>query len=309
MADNDKEGTGSAPEISTPDINFSAAGTPLFIIGAVVVVLLFMSLKTVPEGNTGVVLEEGKAVGQVGPGWHFVIPVYQDIVTMSHRTETYTMSSSQTSQRIEQSVRAEDALSVKTNEGLNAQMDISVRYRMNKSQAQQVYERLGDTPQVVTKLIRPTVREETRTAASTYSINDIYSQNRSDFRASVQEDIKDDFENFGFEVQKVQVRNIQLPQQVEEAIEAKEAVQQEIGKKQNEIERERLEKQRKIIEAEGEAEQNRILDRSLTQNVLTDRYIKALRSGDVKVAYIPLGENGAPTFVENLNSPANQTAQ
>lgn len=56
-----------------------------------------------------------------------------------------------------------------------------------------------------------------------------------------------------------------------------------------------------FIKAEGEAEQNEILDRSLTQKVLVNRYINALESGDVRVAYIPLGESGTPSFVENLN--------
>jgi regulator of protease activity HflC (stomatin/prohibitin superfamily) len=186
-------------------------------------------------------------------------------------------------------------------------MDISVRYRMKKDEALNVYERLGSTQAIVRKLIRPTVREEVRTAASNYDINAIYAENRSDFRNSVETDIKDDFEEFGFEVEKVQVRNIRLPDQVEEAIESKEAVQQEIGQKQNEIEREQLEKERKIIEAEGEARQNEILDRSLTDKVLVDRYIKALRSGDVRVAYIPIGESGTPTFVEELGSGGNLT--
>jgi hypothetical protein len=38
-----------------------------------------------------------------------------------------------------------------------------------------------------------------------------------------------------------------------------------------------------------------------------DRYIKALRSGDVRVAYIPIGESGTPTFVEELGSSQNLT--
>lgn len=294
-------------EIDAPSLSKLGGTTALVAGGVAIVLLLTVSLRVVPEGNAGIVLEGGEAVNQVGPGWHFVIPVYQDITTLSVRTETYTMSSSQASQTIEQDARAEDALSVKTNEGLNSEMDISVRYRMKKDEALNVYERLGSTQAIVRKLIRPTVREEVRTAASNYDINAIYAENRSDFRNSVETDIKDDFEEFGFEVEKVQVRNIRLPDQVEEAIESKEAVQQEIGQKQNEIEREQLEKERKIIEAEGEARQNEILDRSLTDKVLVDRYIKALRSGDVRVAYIPIGESGTPTFVEELGSGGNLT--
>jgi len=258
-------------------------------------------LRVVPEGHTGVEIEQGKAVGELEPGWHWVVPVYQDVKKLSFRTETYTMSSSQSSRAIEQDARSEDAISVKTKEGLNSQMDVSIRYRMQKDKAQEVYTQLGMTEDIVRKLIRPTAREEIRTAASKFSINEIYAENRSDFRAAVEDDIRNDFEEFGFEVQKVQVRNIRLPDRVENAIEAKESVEQEIEKKQKEVEREKLEKERKIVEAEGEAEQNEILDRSLTQKVLVNRYINALESGDVRVAYIPLGESGTPSFVENLN--------
>lgn len=266
-------------------------------------------LKVVPEGNMGVKIQGGEAVGQLGPGWHWVIPIYEDVELLSFRTETYTMSSSQSSTEIENDARSEDSISVKTQEGLNSQMDVSIRYKMEKDKAQEVFTRLGSTEAIVRKLIRPTSREEIRTAASRFSINQIYSSNRSDFRSAVENDIRNDFSNFGFKVQKVQVRNIRLPDRVETAIEQKESVEQQIEKKQKEIERERLEKERKIVEAEGEARQNEILDQSLTKKVLTDRYIKALASGDVKVAYIPLGENGRPSFVENLNEPqTNNTA-
>jgi len=196
-------------------------------LSAVAVTLLifigFAGLNVVPEGNKGVKLEQGRAVGELEPGWHWVVPVYQDVVTLSTRTETYTMSSSQSSRAIEQNARAEDAISVKTEEGLNSQMDISIRYRMKPDQAQEVYSRLGPTEAVVRKLIRPTAREEIRTSASTYDITEIYSVNRSDFRESVESDIRDDFNEYGFIVDKVQVRNIQLPEQVEKAIEKKES--------------------------------------------------------------------------------------
>lgn len=291
-----------AEETSSELLDNKGKLTGLAVAGFIFLIFIGLAgLRIVPEGNEGVKIEQGKAVGELGPGWHWVVPVYQDVITLSTRTETYTMSSSQTSRAIEQDARAEDAISVKTQEGLNSQMDISIRYRMEEGNSQEVYSRLGTTEEVIRKLVRPTAREEIRTAASTYDVTEIYSENRSDFRKSVEEDMRDDFEEFGFIIEKVQVRNVQLPQQVEDAIERKESVTQEIGAKKKEIEKEELEKERKIIEAEGEAEQNDILDRSLTQKVLTDRYIKALQSGDVKVAYIPIGESGTPTFVENLD--------
>jgi len=274
----------------------------LAMLGVFIFVIVGVAgLRVVPEGNTGVQIEQGKAIGELEPGWHWIVPVYQDVKTLSFRTETYTMSSSQSSRAIENDARSEDALSVKTKEGLNSQMDVSIRYRMKRDQAQEVYTQLGMTEDIVRKLIRPTAREEIRTSASRFSINEIYSENRSDFREAVEDDIRNDFEDYGFEVQKVQIRNIRLPDRVENAIEAKESVEQEIEKKEKEVKRERLEKERKIVEAEGEAEQNEILDQSLTQKVLVNRYINALESGDVRVAYIPLGDSGTPSFVENLN--------
>lgn len=269
--------------------------------------LAVAGLRVVPEGHMGVKTVGADAVSQRGPGWTWVIPVYEDINTLSFRTETYTMSSTTSSQKVEQRVDIDDSISVKTNEGLNSQMDISVRYRMNNDSALNVYTDLGNEKAIMKKLVRPTAREEIRTAASRFTINQIYAENRSDFRQAVEDDIRNDFDDYGFELLKVQIRDIHLPDRVEAAIEEKEAVEQSIEKKQKEVEREKLEKERKIIQAEGDAKQNEILDRSLTQNVLVNRYIDALGSGDVKVAYIPLGDNGGPTFVENLNNASSVT--
>ena len=257
------------------------------------IISLPLAIKIVPEGNVGVKLRGGKAIDELDAGLHLVIPIYEGVEMMSIRTETYTMSSTAGSRAIENDINVQDKISVKTKEGINSNMDISIRYRMEEDRALEVYSRLGTMKQVVEKLVRPTAREEIRTSASRFFINDIYAENRSDFRESVEADIRNDFEEYGFIIEKVQIRDIQLPEKVENAIEEKEEVEQQIEKKQKEIEREKLEKKRKIVEAEGEAEQNRILDRSLTKEVLMNRFIKALGSGDVTVAYIPT-EAGMP---------------
>jgi len=257
------------------------------------IISLPLAIKIVPEGNIGVKLRGGKAINELDAGLHLVIPIYEGVELMSIRTETYTMSSTAGSKAIENDINVQDQISVKTKEGMNSNMDISIRYRMQEDKALEVYSRLGTMRQVVEKLVRPTAREEIRTSASRFLINDIYAENRSDFRESVEEDMRNDFEEYGFIIEKVQIRDIQLPTSVEEAIQDKEVVEQEIEKKQKEIEREELEKKRKIIEAEGEAKQNKILDRSLTKEVLMNRFIKALGSGDVTVAYIPT-EAGMP---------------
>ncbi len=274
----------------------------LMLLIVIIVAVVLAGLRVVPEGNTGVKIRGGKAVGQLSPGWHIVTPIYEDVVTLSFRTETYTMSSTKPSQVIERNARVQDKISVKTTEGLNVNMDITIRYRMKKDQAQEIFTQLGNTDDILEKLVRPTAREEIRTAGSQYDVTTIYSENRSDFRQTVFELVQDDFQEYGFVLEKVQIRNIMLPKEVEAAVQRKEQVTQEIGAKRKEIEKEKLEKQRKIVEAEGTAKQNEILDRSLTEEVLVNRYIKALRSGDVKIAYIPIGESGTPQFVENLNS-------
>jgi regulator of protease activity HflC (stomatin/prohibitin superfamily) len=99
------------------------------------------------------------------------------------------------------------------------------------------------------------------------------------------------------------IRSINLPEDIKIAIESKLTREQEALAMTFINERERLEAERKKIEAEGIANYNRILNASLTSMILKqkgiDATLKLAESANSKVVVIGSGSDGLPLILGN----------
>jgi regulator of protease activity HflC (stomatin/prohibitin superfamily) len=100
----------------------------------------------------------------------------------------------------------------------------------------------------------------------------------------------------------VLVRDITLPPSIKTAIENKLTQEQASLEYEFRLERERKEAERIRIEAEGKAEANRVLNASLTDNILKEKGIQATlqlaNSPNSKVVIVG-GENGLPLILND----------
>jgi len=264
---------------------------------AVIAVLVLMSsVQVVNPGQTKTVTYFGELQNDtLDEGMHLINPL-KGTRTYDVRTQTFTMSAGAGDRTIE-------AL---TSEGLNLEtMDISVRYHLNEDSATNVHRNLGDESTILDKLIKPSVRTAVRQCTAEYTSREVYSVGREELPTCIKNATRDEFQSGDrdytqdFDIEKVQVRNIQLPQQVRDKIQEKKRTEQE------------LEIQEKKVEiAQKKKRQNEILTESLTKPVLTEKFINALDDSDT--VYIPTGSSGTPQFVENLDgtglgTPSNAT--
>lgn len=291
----------SGPNI--PDIDLrSIFGNTLLI--ALVILLIaapvvgFLSWTPVDEGNVRVVKKWGAATGTVfEPGAHFINPVSQDTVRLSTRPQSYTMSNQQGEGN---KADTDDSITVLTEDGLRVDIDITVRYRVDSVQAVKFYKNYRNLDAAEQRLIRPSIRSVLRTEAGALPVTEIYTgQGQTKLKQAAQSALKEDFGRDGLILETVQIRRVNLPKQYEQAVEQKEITKQRRQQKENELEVEKLEADRKRIEANGEAEANRILSESLDQKILTQQYIEKL--DETNTVYIPVGENGYPQFVRNID--------
>jgi regulator of protease activity HflC (stomatin/prohibitin superfamily) len=99
------------------------------------------------------------------------------------------------------------------------------------------------------------------------------------------------------------IRSINLPEQIKGAIESKLKQEQEALAYQYRLQREQSEAERRRIEAEGIAAFNRIINASLTDQILKQRGIEATiqlaESPNAKVIVIGSGEEGLPLILGN----------
>jgi regulator of protease activity HflC (stomatin/prohibitin superfamily) len=303
-ADLDPSGSGSGSGIDPPNLDLSSLAR-LVAIGLVALLVLatpvvgLLAWEPVDEGNVKVVKKWGATTGTTfGPGAHFINPVSQSTTSLSVRPQAYTMSSKQGEG--DRATR-DDAIQVLTEDGLQVDIDVTVRYRVDASQAVTFYQQYRTLPTAEERLIRPSIRSVLRTEAGRLPVTVIYTgEGQTRLKEAAERELADEFTDAGIILEAVQVRNVDLPEQYAQAVEQKEITEQTRQRKEDELAVEELEAERKRIEAQGRADANRIVSQSLTQEVLAQQYIERLDSADT--VYIPVGDGGYPQFVRNVES-------
>jgi regulator of protease activity HflC (stomatin/prohibitin superfamily) len=262
----------------------------LAVIVIVVLWLFFSSIVIVEAGNTGVYHLFGKVKDkEISSGFHLVNPLAK-VTTMSIRTEDYTMSFVKN----EGNKKGVDSISALTKEGLEVNLDITVLYRLEEAKASDIYKEVGLDYEE--KIIRPVIRSTIREVIATYNSKDIYSEKREQATVSIHEDLNALLADRGIITEEVLLRNVKLPTNLANSIQEKLQAEQESQKYEFILQKEEKEKQRKLIEAEGQRDAQRIINESLTPNYLYYLYIKELKDREGTI-YVPVSpDSGMPMF-------------
>ena len=103
----------------------------------------------------------------------------------------------------------------------------------------------------------------------------------------------------GIQIESILLRDVDLPQQITDAIERKIAAEQSIQERKFRVAEATEEANRRVEEATGIAQANRLINESLTAAVLQDKYIQALRDMENgSVVYVPTNpDTGLPVIL------------
>lgn len=249
------------------------------------VILLANMLVIIPAGYTGVYHLFGKVRDkELSSGIHLINPL-ASVVEMTIRTEEYTMSvATGEGQRF-----GNDSIDALTKEGLKVGLDITVFYHLQEEKASDVYRTLGTSYEE--KVLRPEVRSAIREVIALYEAKDIYSDKREEAVEKIMLILEGSVEPRGVVVERVLLRNVELPNMLAQAIEDKLTAEQEADKYDFVLEKEEKEAERKRIEAAGQRDAQQIINQSLTDRYLQYLYIQNLeeREGTIYVPYdLPL---------------------
>lgn len=252
--------------------------------------LFFASVQVIEAGSTGVYSLFGKVRdNELSSGIHLVLPLAK-VTRMSIRTEEYTMSIAKgEGQKYEA-----DAITSLTKEGLSVDLDMTVLYRLEEDKASDVYKKVGLN--YVEKIIRPMIRTSIRDVIADYEAKDIYSDKREEASLNIKDNLKKALEPMGIIIEDVLLRNVALPKDLANSIQVKLQAEQEAQRYDFVLDKEKKEKERKIIEAEGQRESQKIINESLTTNYLYYLYVNGLKDRKGTI-YVPTGTNtGVPLF-------------
>lgn len=267
-----------------------------------------MAYKQVPEGHAGVETEWGAVTGHIDEsGANWKIPVMQGIQDVETRPRTYTMA-----QDIDEGDKKDsDAVAVKTVNGSTVHVDITIRYRIDGDRADQFVSEWNNEEQMEQRLIRPTVRTQLRDEASslqTTGPGSIYTtEGRERLEQTAIEALRTEFEGQPIILEAVQIRNIDLPDEIDQTLDEKEQAKQQVQVEKEKVKQEQAKAEQKRIQAEADADVIRIKGEALENNeiVLQDRYIDALREGGA-IYVVP--EDGQTPFLIEGSAQGNTTA-
>jgi regulator of protease activity HflC (stomatin/prohibitin superfamily) len=274
-------GMGRGPVI---DADFRGASRyGLYVVALVVlIILLWISIASVPTGHVGVLTLFGRVTGDVLPeGIHLVNPLKSNNV-LSVRTQ-----------------EIKETASVPSNEGLIITMDTSLLFHLDPGKAADVYQRLG--PKYQNVVVEPNLRSAVREATASHSANALYTGERELVAKQITDQLKRELEKRGMVVEAVLLRDIQLPQALKQSIEAKQQAEQESLAMSFRLQKEKQEAERKRIEAAGIRDFQQIVAQGISPQLLEWKGIEATEkladSHNAKVVVIGSGKNGLPLIL------------
>lgn len=229
-----------------------------FIVPILILVLL-AGCTVVRPGEVGVKQKLGKlGTKTMGPGSVVYFPFTTRVIKVPVRTQNIELR-----------------LELPSKEGLNVTTSVAILYHIKPEMAPNILETIGADYENV--MILSVFRSKAADATARYDAKDMY----SGARAVIEKEIRDSMNvvliGRGFEIEQVLLKSIQLPAGLAQAIEAKLMAEQQAQQMQFVLQRERLEADRKKIEAEGVRDAQIIVGQGLNDTTLQWLQIQVMR--------------------------------
>lgn len=290
---------------STPtgrnDITITPAARTLAKLGAAAVLVLIAasiffhyvaSLTRIGAGYVGVEVvlsgsQRGPSEIPIRTGWVFYSPLRSQIVEFPTFVQTVKWTHD-----MNEGNAANEAMSFNSKEGMEIYADVSLSYAIDPRRVPDFYVkyRVNDLDRFTHGILRDVVRNSLNEVASTYSTEQIYGEQKTEFLNRVQALIQQRMEPVGVNIQQFGfIGAPRVPSVIAQAITAKAQAIQDAERARNELAKTQAEAAKTIAEADGEAkaavarangeaEANRIRQSSLTPQLLELRKIENQKS-------------------------------
>lgn len=249
--------------------------TILIMVGILVVgFLLFRPYVIVPAGERVVVfsLHGGVIPTQLNEGFHFITPFIDHPEFYDARQQTYSISKSSW----EGEVKGDDSIRCLTSDGQEVGVELSMRFHIDPDNVWRLHKEIGKD--YISKIIRPELRSHTRIAIAEYPADRVYSAERVAIQTNLETRLREKLSHNYIQVDEVLLRSISFSDAYQNAIIQKQISQQNAQRMQYVLAKERQEKRRKIIMAEGEAESIRLKGQAIATNprVVAYQYVQKI---------------------------------
>jgi regulator of protease activity HflC (stomatin/prohibitin superfamily) len=267
----------------------SKVGLPVIILVMFGFIVLMKSAVNIGYGEAGVLFKTfgGGVVtdeAPLGEGFHIIAPWNKVYLYNVKQQEVF-----------------ESQMQVLSSNGLEISLDVSVLYQPKADELGLLHQTKGSN--YLDIVIVPNIRAVARSVVGRYTPEQLYSTKRDAIESEIYDELKKGVEKQYVQINDVLVRDVTLPNTIKQAIERKLSQEQMSLEYEFKLESARKEAEKVRIDAQGKADANRILNSSLTTNILRDKGIEATtklsESPNSKVIVIGSGKDGLPIILGN----------
>ena len=218
------------------------------IVTLFVIITIFASFTAVKSGEVGLKVRFGKIVDtSISEGINFKVPYIEKIVRVDIKVQKSELS-------IESSTK--DMQIINTS--------VAVNYRVDSSKASYLYKTVGNTYEET--VLQPAIKESIKSAIAQYNAEEITTK-RGEVSTSCLDAIQDKVQKYGIIVEDFNLTDFSFSEEYTKAIEEKQVAEQN-------LEKAKLEAETKITKAKGESDANSLLEKTLTNKILMEKFIE-----------------------------------
>ena len=227
-----------------------------FVINIVLLILaiIFASFTIVPSGSSGVRVTLGKVSDTVmNSGLNLQVPLIQKTVIINNQVQR---------EDVDGEAASKDLQTVTYN--------VSVNYNVIASLSAGLYRTVGtDWSNVI---IRPAVQESVKAAIAQYTAEQLIT-NRAEVSNAMLTELNNRMAEYGINIGEINIITMDFSPEFDAAIEAKTVATQQVLTEQQNLEKAKVIAEQKVVEAQAEADANRIRSESITDEILTSDFI------------------------------------
>lgn len=220
----------------------SILGTGAFVAaGIVALTVIFGSWYTIDDGYRGVILRNGAVVGTAEPGLNFKTPWIEEVVHVSVRDNI-------------REYGIKHPFEAYSRDQQSAKMKVTVNYRIPADKVLEVYSQYGGEEPLLSRLLDRQVFDKVKTVFGQFSAASAISERArlgQEATAAVMESV-----DGPLIISSVQLEDIEFSEEYEAAIEQRMKAEVEVATKRQHLERERVEAEIKVTQAQALADSN-----------------------------------------------------
>lgn len=244
--------------IRTDDYNFNYKVSKRMLFGLLGMLLVIPGcITTVKTGEVGIKTTFGKITStNLKEGVQLKAP-WQDVVKLNIKVQKY---------------ENETALETSTKDmQIVNSVIVSINYQLDEDAVVDIYRSVGAAYDTV--VLEPAIQESVKGSISQFNAEELVNK-RNEVGIAIQDALIKRVEQYGIKILSVSLKNFDFSAEYNASIENKTIAEQKALTAQQELEISKAEAEKKKVEAQGEAEANRLKEQTITKEILMQQFIE-----------------------------------